>query len=184
MLLFLLLLQWAVCVGSAWCFVSAAAWTVYTVRRFSERLLALLVLIAGVGTVFAGSTLAFSAWILVQLLTGLNVAGKPKNSSDRVWTIFEFLIFAVYIALSFFTPFAIFAAVAFSPPLVPGEPGRLVDLRGSVVRWVLAVVAPVGAFVSATTVTDWVAASALLTSEIFSAISDVSFRRPQRDADG
>ena len=45
MLLFLLLLQWAVCVGSEWCFVSAAAWTVYTVRKFSERLLALLVLL-------------------------------------------------------------------------------------------------------------------------------------------
>ena len=182
MLLFLVLLQWAVCAGSAWCFVSAAAWSFYTVRKYSKRLLAMLVLIAGVGTVFSANALAFSAWILVQLLTALNVA--LGDAAPSPWTVFEFILFAVYVALSFFTPFAIFAAVAFSPPLTPGKPGRLVVLRGRSVRWMLAVAAPVGAFVSATTVTDWVVASALLTSEIFSAISDVSFRRPQRDADG
>ena len=125
---------------------------------------------------------------LVQLLTVLNVLGTGlgilENPRNRVWTIFDFLIFAVYIILSFFTPFAIFSAIAFSPPVGDSGRERLVDLRGNVVRWILAAAAAAGAFVSARSTTDWIAASVLLVAEIFSTISDVSFHRPRRNANG
>ena len=171
-------LNWAVLYGTAVAAVTSAAWTLAFFYREStdirdqlETIVLLSALVAGPVIVFTAEHLVFSIWMAIQILTGLywvHTTGKLKRPSVQLSPkgVMQWLLFAVYVVLTFYTYFGAFMCVAFAPGLLEI---KLVNKR---IRWALAFSGMIGAALWSSSISDRVVVGVMVGSFIFSVLTD------------
>ena len=166
----LLLLQWSLLFAHPSAVITAIAWTAFVVkvevRKQKEptvvdaQVLMACLLVAGCVVIFAAPSIAFSLWLIVQIVSFFYFAHQnlPKLQPLDVLT---FIVWGFYVVLTDFTTFAAYSAVAWLPKVLYALPYRLQVALGAV--------SIVGSYVEADTQWKEFAAGALLALNFCSA---------------
>jgi hypothetical protein len=162
--LVLLLLQWAlIFVAHGAAAITAAGWSVFVLKtevrgqktptQLDASVLMGLLLATGATLITITSRIGFSLWVAIQIVTFFYFAHQdlpPLQAAD----VLAFIIWGLYVVLSFMTTFAAYSAVAWLPNVLYTVPTQIAVALG--------VISIVGSYVQADTYTTEAAAGALL----------------------